>query len=217
MKTVFITGGSGYMGKRLIRAMLDDGRYRVRALVRKGSESKIPEGCEITFGNALDAKTYISQVPPASIFIHLVGVAHPSPKKKNEFREIDLVSIQQAVEVALTSGIAHFVYLSVAQYPTKIMKEYQEVRAEGEKLLRSSGMRSSFVRPWYVIGPGHYWPLALKPFYAIAKLFPGSRQAANKLDTVTIQEMLNCLMHVIQRTTDHIEVYDVADIKKFGY
>ncbi|PWT95351.1 MAG: epimerase [Bacteroidetes bacterium] len=217
MKTVFITGGSGYMGKRLIRAMLEDGRYVVKALVRKGSEGKIPEGCKIVYGDALDAQSYKGHVPPASIFIHLVGVAHPSPKKKNEFKAIDLVSIQQAVDVALTSGIEHFIYLSVAQYPTKIMREYQEVRAEGERLLRTSGMRSSFVRPWYVIGPGHYWPLALKPFYAIARLFPGSRKAANKLDTVTIQEMVNCLMHVVQRTTDHIEVYDVEDIKKFRF
>jgi len=41
MQTVFITGGTGYMGKRLIKRLLER-KYQVKALVRKGSEGKIP-------------------------------------------------------------------------------------------------------------------------------------------------------------------------------
>lgn len=39
MKQVFITGGTGYMGKRLIGLLLKKG-HAVKALVRNGSEKK---------------------------------------------------------------------------------------------------------------------------------------------------------------------------------
>ena len=34
------------------------------------------------------------------------------------------------------------------------MRAYVDVRAEGERLLRESGIPATFVRPWYVLGPG---------------------------------------------------------------
>ena len=36
------------------------------------------------------------------------------------------------------------------------MKDYQEVRAAGEALLLKTGIKCSFIRPWYVLGA---WPL----------------------------------------------------------
>src|SRR3984893_4353791 len=116
MRTIFVTGASGYMGTRLIKALKKNDQYHIKALVRKGSEHNIPAGCEIVIGNALEALSYKGQVAPAKTFIHLVGVAHPSPKKKDAFRKIDFVSIQQAVKAAQHASIEHFIYLSVAQH-----------------------------------------------------------------------------------------------------
>src|SRR5437867_1669258 len=93
---VFITGGTGYLGSRIIPELIKN-NFEVTALVRKGSESKLPDKCNIVFGNALDRSTYESNISPCETFIHLIGVAHPGPSKKEQFKSIDLVSIQQAV------------------------------------------------------------------------------------------------------------------------
>ena len=81
MQTVFITGGTGYIGTRLIKA-LQQKNFHIKALVRKGSENKLPAGCEIIFGDALNATSYQHNISPATVFVHLIGVAHPSPAKK---------------------------------------------------------------------------------------------------------------------------------------
>ena len=201
------------MGTRLIKA-LQNQEYLIRALVRKGSENNLSRGCAMITGNALDASSYQDKIEPSSIFVHLVGVAHPSPSKKEQFKKIDLVSIQEAAKAAVYAHVDHFIYLSVSQYPTKIMREFQQVRAEGERLLLQTGLKTSFIRPWYVLGPGHWWPILLKPFLLLAK-YAGKREAVENLDTVTLPQMINILLYAIKNPPGRNPVYDVPAIKRF--
>jgi uncharacterized protein YbjT (DUF2867 family) len=167
---VFVTGGTGYIGSRLIPRLLHRG-LKVRALVRRRSRSKLPPGCEAVEGNALDATSYQDLVKAATTFVQLVGVSHPSPAKAAEFRSIDLVAGREAVAAAVSAGIQRFVYVSVAQ-PAPMMKAYLAVRAECETVIRESGLNASILRPWYVLGPGHRWPYALIPAYWLLERIP---------------------------------------------
>src|SRR5688572_25233887 len=154
-RRVFITGGTGYLGRALAPLLLSRG-HEVRALVRRGSEGRLPRGCEAVEGDPLDAASFAGVVAPSDTFVQLVGVPRPSPAKARQFREVDLVSGRASVGAARAAGVRHFVYVSVAQ-PAPVMKAYQEVRAEVESLLKSSGVPATVLRPWYVLGPGHRW------------------------------------------------------------
>jgi uncharacterized protein YbjT (DUF2867 family) len=211
---VFITGATGFLGSSLAAELVRRG-HRVRALVRPGSESRIVPGCEIVHGDALRSETYAEDVAPADTFVHLVGVAHPSPSKAEAFRKIDLVSCREAVNAAKQAGIRHFVYLSVAR-PAPMMKEYQAVRAEGERMIIESGVPASFVRPWYVLGPGRSWPVILKPFYALARMFPSTREGANRLDLVTLEQMTQTVAWAVENPAQRVQVFEPPQIKQGG-
>src|SRR6185436_14082521 len=88
---VFITGGTGYIGRPLIDALLRKG-HRVHALVRPGSEGKLPSVALPVIGDALDAASFAAAIPPGATLVHLVGTPHPSPAKAAEFRRVDLAS-----------------------------------------------------------------------------------------------------------------------------
>lgn len=118
--TIFVNGGTGYIGSRLIPELLARGHV-VRVLVRPGSERKLPWGATPIQGNALDGSSYVDSIHPADTFAHLVGVSLPSPAKAKEFRSIDYVAATKAFDAAASSGIRHFVYLSVA-HPAPTMK-----------------------------------------------------------------------------------------------
>ena len=77
---IFVTGGTGYVGRPLITHLLQRG-HEVRALVRPGSEKKLPAGCQAILGDAVDGKSYASKLPPSDTFVQLVGVSHPNPSK----------------------------------------------------------------------------------------------------------------------------------------
>jgi uncharacterized protein YbjT (DUF2867 family) len=214
VSTVCVTGGTGYIGSRLIPLLTDRG-HEVRAVVRPGSEKKIPGKVSIVAADPLIEDSYTESIRGCDTFVHLIGVPHPSPAKAAQFRAIDLPSVQVAVKAARDAGIRHFIYLSVA-HPAAMMEAFIAVRAEGEALLRASGMPVTFVRPWYVLGPGHWWPYALLPFYRIAELLPWTRESALRLGLVTISQMLNALVWSVDNPPSNIRIVDVPKIRELS-
>jgi len=211
MPTVFITGGTGFMGRSLIVELLRRG-HAVKGLVRAGSEKKLPNGCEVVPGDALDRNSFASRIPPAETFVQLVGVTHPNPSKKDEFRAVDLGSARASIDAARAAGVAHFVYVSVAQ-PAPVMKFYIAVRAEVEQMIRESGMNATILRPWYVLGPGRRWPLFLLPMYWLLEKFPNTRQSARRLGLVTLPQMVAALVRSIENPAKGMRILEVPDIR----
>jgi uncharacterized protein YbjT (DUF2867 family) len=149
-----------------------------------------------------------------SLLVHLVGTPHPNPSKAHEFLRVDLESVRAAVVAARRAGVAHFVYVSVAQ-PAPVMRTYVAARAEGEKAITNAGLTATVLRPWYVLGPGHLWPLILTPVYAVAELVPSLRADARRLGLVTLRQMVDALMRAVENppATGTVRVVDVPAIR----
>jgi nucleoside-diphosphate-sugar epimerase len=211
-RKVFITGATGYLGRHLIPELLKRG-HTIKALVREKSTSNLNFPCEIVKGDALNHNSFTNQISPCDTLIHLIGVAHPSPAKAKQFQEVDLVSIQEAVKAAQKSPIKHLIYVSVA-HPSPIMKSYIEVRQTGEKLIKDSHLSATIFRPWYILGPGHWWPYILLPAYWILERIPTARETAKRLGLLTLEEMLKALVFAVENPAQGIRCLEVPEIKK---
>jgi uncharacterized protein YbjT (DUF2867 family) len=210
-RTVFVTGGTGYLGSALCSALAARG-HRVRALVRAGSERKLAKGCEPVAGDALDAESYRGSVAPADAFVQLVGISRPSPWKAKQFREVDERSALAGIVAAKATKVPHFVYVSVAQ-PAPVMQAYVQVRAECEAAIGVAGLVATILRPWYVIGPGHRWPLVLKPAYALLEAIPWTRESAIRLGFVTLQQMVAAMVEAIENPPRRTRILETGDIR----
>ena len=214
MAHVFVTGATGYLGRSLIPALLARG-HRVRALTRRPAPD-LPAGCEQVRGDALDGATYVDAIAPCDTLVHLVGVAHPGPAKAAQFISIDLASATIAATNAQRAGIAHFVYVSVAQ-PAPVMRAYVAARAAAEQAIREAGLHATILRPWYVLGPGHRWPYALLPLYRLLECIPATRAHAQRLGLVSLAEMTRALCHAVDAPpAAGMRVLDVAQIRASG-
>jgi nucleoside-diphosphate-sugar epimerase len=210
-RRVFVTGGSGYLGRPLIAALAARG-HDVRALVRPASRQRLPPGCEAVLGDALDHASFAGRVAPADTFVHLVGVAHPSPSKARQFETIDLAAIRASVAASVAAGIEHFVYVSAAQ-PAPVMRAYVAARAAGEASLRASSLPATILRPWYVLGPGHRWPALLLPLYWLLERLPRTRATAHRLGLVRLEEMVRSLVHAVEHPPSGVRVVEVPEIR----
>src|SRR5262249_32534495 len=126
---------------------------------------------------------------------------------------IDLMSVRASVSAASAARIKHFVYVSVAQ-PAPMMKVYQQVRAEGERLIRNARLNATIIRPWYVLGPGHRWPYVLIPMYSLFELLPATRESARRLGLVTLDQMISTLVEAVENPATGATVVEVPAIKR---
>jgi uncharacterized protein YbjT (DUF2867 family) len=195
-RDVFVTGGTGYIGTKLIPRLLSRG-HRVRALARSGSVGRVPTGAAVVVGDALDSDSFASALRAGDTLVHLVGTPHPSPSKAAEFVRVDLASARATVDAARRAGVAHLVFISVAQ-PAPVMHAYVAARAEAERAIADADLTATVLRPWYVLGPGHRWPLLLVPIYACARLVPSWRDGAQRLGLVTLPQMINALVRAVE-------------------
>jgi len=212
MTGVFVTGGTGYIGRPLIVALLGRG-HAVHALVRVGSQARLPPGARSVVGNALEASTFAAAIPRHSTLVHLIGTPHPSPAKAAQFQTVDLASIHAATTAARGAGVDHLVYVSVA-HPAPVMRAYIAARKEGEALVKLAGIPATILRPWYVLGPGHRWPYLLAPFYALLELIPATRESAARLGLVTLAAMIAALVRAVEAPPGPgVRIVGVAEIR----
>ncbi|MBY0507678.1 MAG: NAD(P)H-binding protein [Bryobacteraceae bacterium] len=207
MASVFVTGATGYVGRHLIPALLARG-HRVRGLVRTESAAKLVAG-EPVIGDVLHKEDYV--LSPEDTVVHLAGTPRPNPRKGVQFRAFDLPSIQAAAAAAHAAGVKHFVYVSVA-HPAPVMRDYIAVRQAGEAELARLGLCRTIIRPWYVLGPGHWWPYALKPFYWLAARSRWHRAAAARLGVVTIQQMVGALVEAVEQPPAALRIVEPPEI-----
>jgi len=208
---VFVTGGTGYIGRPVIDTLLAR-RHEVHALAREGREEAIPAGAKPVTGDALDAATFAYAIPRGATLVHLVGTPHPNPSKAAEFERVDLGSIRASATAAVASDAAHIVYVSVAR-PAPLMRSYIAARERGEATVAATGIPHTFVRPWYVLGPGHSWPYVLVPLYALARVFPPTRKQAVRLGLVTLKQMVTALVAAVETPpASGVRIVDVPAI-----
>ena len=72
---VLLTGGTGYVGRRLREVLRDDG-HDVRLLVRRRSADKIPptNGFDIVYGDVFETNTCMYACDGMDAVVHLIGI-----------------------------------------------------------------------------------------------------------------------------------------------
>jgi uncharacterized protein YbjT (DUF2867 family) len=93
------------------------------------------------------------------------------------------------------------------------MHAYIAVRAECENAIEAAGLNATILRPWYVLGPGHRWPYLLLPLYKLAELFSSTRESAQRLGLVNLEQMITALTFAVENPVRTIRVLTVPGIR----
>lgn len=210
-RQVFITGVTGYLGRALSGELVGRG-HDVIGLCRSSSRARVPAGVTPVIGDPLDADSYSDALRTNHVVVHLVGTPRPAPWKGAAFERVDLESVRQLARAVARQPVAHIVYVSVA-HPAPVMHAYTNARMRAESILHATEIPLTVLRPWYIIGPGHRWPMALIPLYRLAEHFPGTRDGALRLGLVTLTQMVAALVAAVEHAGNSSRILDVSQIR----
>ncbi len=176
MKTILVTGGSGFIGHNLTKVLISKG-YKVKVLVRQNSNLKYLRNLDIEFcfGDLNDKNTLYRAIKNRDTVFHTAAVIAMWKGKEKQQYQTNVIGTRNICEVALDSGIKKFIHtssvatlgwknnytlideLSEYNWGEKLTYNYTKFLAEKEVLLTvAKGLPAVIVNPSIVIGPGDY-------------------------------------------------------------
>ncbi len=111
---ILVTGGTGFVGSAVIRALLAAGAGPVRALVRKGSVRGNLEGLpvELAEGDLLDPASLARAMAGVDSFFHVAADYRLWAPDAEDIVRNNLGGTRNAMEAALRAGVKRIVYTS---------------------------------------------------------------------------------------------------------
>jgi dihydroflavonol-4-reductase len=115
MPKVLVTGGNGFLGSNLTRALFREG-YEVKIMVRHHADLKglsdIP--CELFFGN-IDNREHVNQaVAGCDMVVHAAAITDQWNITFETYERINITGTKHVVEACLEQGVQKLVYVSTA-------------------------------------------------------------------------------------------------------
>ncbi|MFA9407537.1 MAG: NAD-dependent epimerase/dehydratase family protein [Candidatus Dadabacteria bacterium] len=178
MKAI-VTGGTGFIGGKLVEALVDKG-FEVRCLVRKTSNvSRLKElGVELFYGDLGDLEALRNLVATGDVVFHLAALV-TDWGQADTFYKYNVLATKELLESSITHGIKRFVYMSSSTvvwksdfwnihklididetypYTEKHNDHYNASKTQAEKLVLkyngNEGLETTVVRPSNVWGAG---------------------------------------------------------------
>ncbi|HET7046819.1 MAG TPA: SDR family oxidoreductase [Solirubrobacteraceae bacterium] len=150
-KTVLLTGATGYVGGRLLKALEADDRHRVRCLTRRPEAlaGRMAPDTEALAGDALDAASLARAMHGVDTAYYLIH----SMDASGDFESLDRAAAKNFADAARNAGIRRIVYLGGLGGGSGLSSHLAS-RQEVGQILRLSGVPTIELRASIVIGSG---------------------------------------------------------------
>ena len=155
-RLVTIFGGSGFLGRHIVRALANDG-WRIRAAVRKPNLAHflLPMGrvgqIQLLKANVHDERAVDAALKGAHAAINLIGILSQSGAQN--FRALHAEAAERIAQRAEAHGVGRLLHVSALGASLDSPSLYARTKARGEEHVRRAFPSATIFRPSVVFGP----------------------------------------------------------------
>jgi nucleoside-diphosphate-sugar epimerase len=198
-----ITGGTGFVGSRLISAAIDVG-HTVTALTRRPQEAR--PSLEWIEGSLADRGAIEALVDHADAVIHVAGVIN-APNAAG-FEAGNVTGTLTTLAAATAGGVRRFVHVSSLAAREPQLSLYGASKARSETLVERSGLDWAIVRPPAVYGPGDKETLEL---FKMAKLGVVLLPPKGRLSLIHVDDLARLLLALAEPAAPKGRIFEPDD------
>jgi nucleoside-diphosphate-sugar epimerase len=169
-KVYLVTGATGFLGSRIVKMLLDEGK-KVRVFVRQEYSDK---RVEVFMGDLLDKESIRRAIKGTDVVFHTASFISWNPNEDQKLEDINIKANQDIIEACKEYKVSKLIYTSsidaiyggkpikngdeTLPYPDKFIDHYSYTKAEGEKDViaanNQNGLLTCSLRTAGIYGPG---------------------------------------------------------------
>ncbi|WP_416838263.1 NAD(P)H-binding protein [Haloferax sp. DFSO52] len=202
---VLVTGATGFVGRRLVPALLDAG-HDVVAFVRDAGRYTGPSGVDVVEGDVFDSATLAPAMAGVDAAYYLVH----SMRSGGDFEARDRLAARNFVAAASDAGVERVVYLGGLGEERDQLSPHLRSRREVEHLLGSGSFELTTLRAAIIVGSGS---ASFDMVQQLAKRLPvmvTPQWVETKCQPIAIDDVVAYLVGVLDHPETAGETYEIG-------
>ncbi len=224
VERVLLTGGTGFVGRSVVRELLTHGLTPV-CLVRSPQKlfKQHPEVDPDRFvpvpGSLADQDALREAAEKCQAVIHLVGIIIERRLKGQTFRSVHVRGTQRVLEAARRAGVRRFLHMSALGARPDAASKYHQTKWTGEEYVRQSGLDWTIFRPSIIHGPQGEFTRLMKRFFCglMPPVVPYFGSGTAKVQPVSVKDVAFCVVEALFRPEMIGGVFPLGGPRKYSW
>lgn len=199
VKTLFITGASGFVGRHLLRRLAAHNYETLFCLSRAATDlaRENPQARTLE-GSLADIDRYPAELAASDCVVHLAAAT--GKLRPEDYFKINVVGTNNLVEQAKECGIKRFLLVSsiAARYANKDRYYYAQSKEKAEQIVRESGLKSTIVRPTIVAREGSGVIAGLEKLAGMPRI-PVFGDGRAPVQPIAVEDLVDLLAMILER------------------
>lgn len=215
---ILVTGGTGFIGKVLIRHLVASGS-QVRTLLRPSKQSpNLPRGVpvEVAVSGLKDERGLRAALKGVDVIFHLVGTERQGSHA--DLHGVDVEGTRILADVAAKAGVERVFFLSHLGADRASAYPVLQAKAIAEHYLINSGVNHTIIRTGPVFGPGDQFTTT---FARLLRLAPGvfllPEEGKSLIQPVWVEDLVACLIWALHDPASQNQLFTVGGVDSISF
>ena len=212
---IFMSGGTGFFGGHLRRALLAQG-HRIRLLIHRRGDA-LDAGVEGVEGDVERPESFAAMVKGCDAVINLVGIIREFPGRGVTFERLHVEATRNMVEAARGAGVRRYLQMSALGSRPDATSGYHKTKYRAEECVRASGLDYTIFRPSIIFGPHDAFVNILAGYVRSYPVVPVVGDGRYRLQPIGADDVARCFVAALGMAETVGRTYELCGPDRLAY